>query len=106
MFESATTLIIHNGRLDETIAILRKTVVPILLAQPGLLSLALIPQPDQNRLSLVSIWQSLAHAEAVEANPQYRQAIQQLDPLIRDTAIQISSKPWQPDSKLLVRSAN
>ena len=72
MFENATTLNIHNGRLDDSIAILRENVIPILLGQPGLLSLALIPQSEHSRLSLVSIWTSLAHAQAVESNPHYR----------------------------------
>ena len=55
MFECAATLNIHNGRLDESIAVLRESVFPILLAQPGLLSLALIPRPEHSQLSLVSI---------------------------------------------------
>ena len=100
MFENATTLHVHNGRLDESLAILRESVVPILLAQPGLLSLALIPQPEHSLLSLVSIWKSLAHARAVESNPHYRQALQRLAALLVENANDANTGQWQPDFKI------
>jgi quinol monooxygenase YgiN len=106
MFESATTLNIEHGRLDESLAILRERVVPILLAQPGLLSLAVVPQTGHSRVSLVSIWKSLAHAQAVEFNPRYRQAIQKLDPLLVDEVADSHTGDWQPAFKMKVRSRN
>jgi hypothetical protein len=83
MFENATTLTICPGRLEEATTFLRESILPILRSQPGLLSLALIPLPAENQLTVVSIWQSEAQARAIESDPRYREAFVHLQCLIQ-----------------------
>ena len=83
MFENATTLTICPDRLEQATALLRESILPILRSQSGLLSLALIPLPAKNQLTIVSIWKSEAQAQAIESNPRYREAFLRLQCLIQ-----------------------
>jgi heme-degrading monooxygenase HmoA len=83
MFENATTLTILPGRLAEASALLRESILPLLRSQPGLLSLAFIPREAENQLTIVSIWQTEAHAQAIESDPRYREAFLRLHRLIQ-----------------------
>lgn len=85
MFENATILHIRPGLLKEAIQTLRKTIFPIVRRQKGLLSLALIPRPEQNLVIVLSIWESPIRARTVEADPAFRQAIRRLDDLVLES---------------------
>lgn len=82
MFENAAILHIRPGLLNEALWVLRKMILPVVHRQKGLLSLAMFPRPDQNLVVVLSIWESRAHARAVEADPAFRQAIRRLDTLV------------------------
>lgn len=106
MFENATHLQIHSGELEQAMKILRAEIVPILRAQTGLLSLALIPHTETNQVTILSLWASTACARAVEFRKDFRLAIQKLDPLLVENRREI--RPGRPLSQpvLLAASAN
>ena len=85
MFENTTTLQIHSGPVDEALATLRREIVPLLKAQNGLISLALIPNPTAGALTVISLWQSPTHAQAVENVTAYRHAVIRLGSLLEET---------------------
>jgi len=106
VFESTTTLNILPGRLADSVVILRRMIVPILRAQAGLLSLAVIPQPHANQVAILSIWKSRAHAQAVEYDPRYRLAVKLLDPLILEKRAENEQKPLWPQFRSAILSPN
>jgi quinol monooxygenase YgiN len=87
MYENATTIQFQSGTVDEALLILRAYVVPVLREQPGLIGLGLIPDRDADKITVISLWTSLAHALAVEAAPAYRKEAENLDPLLMDDSV-------------------
>ncbi len=84
MFENKTCLHFQPGKFDEGMLVLRTYILPILRSQKGLLSLAVIPQPSQNFLYILSLWKSAAHAQKTESSCEYRREIKRLDSFICD----------------------
>ena len=85
MYENATTCQIRTGTLDEALATLRSEIVPLILAQNGLINLALVPNHTDCTLTVISFWQSPSHAQAVESVKSYRHAIVRLGSLLEGT---------------------
>ena len=102
MFENATTVQIQPGMVDRALHILRAYCVPVLKAQRGFINLGFIPDYAHDKLTVISLWQTKAHALAVEAVGDYLQATQQLALLLAIPApqpageIRISSSAVQP----------
>ena len=82
MYENASMLKFHPGKLEEGIAILREKITPILLKQPGLIHLGLVPDSRQDKVSVVSLWAKREDALALEHNCEFLRAIGMLDPLL------------------------
>ncbi len=93
MYENATHLQFSAETLNKGLKILRSQVVPILKAQSGLLSLALIPNRETNQVTVLSIWTTAAAARLVEIRPEYRQVVKLLDPLIVSNNLRASPRP-------------
>jgi quinol monooxygenase YgiN len=102
MYENAATIQFQSGAAGEALLILRAYVVPVLREQAGLLSLGLIPDRDANKITVISLWTSPAHARAVEAVCAYRKEIAKLDPLLMNKpvlpaqAVQTAQHVYQP----------
>ena len=93
MYENATHLQFRSGELDLAMKILRAEIVPILRAQTGLLSLALIPHAETGQVTVLSLWTSRSAARAVEYRKEFRQAIEKLDPLLVESRREIRQGP-------------
>ena len=87
MYENATTIQFQSGAVDEALLILRAYIVPVLREQAGLLSLCLIPDREANKITVISLWTSPAHARAVEAVCAYRKEVARLDPLLMNKPV-------------------
>jgi quinol monooxygenase YgiN len=96
LFENATTLRFEPDTFEQGLRILRAYVSPVMRRQPGLLSLALIPHPADQRITILSLWTSLLHARALEANKEYRRAVSKLDGLV-------ASKPELPGKAPIIK---
>lgn len=68
--------------MEEGMLVLRAYITPVIRGQPGLLSLALIPNRFESRITIFSLWDTPAHAQAVDLNHAYRQALSRLYPLL------------------------
>ena len=88
MYENAATIQFQSGAAGEALLILRAYVVPVLREQAGLLSLCLIPDREANKITVISLWTSPAHARAVEAVYAYRKEVAKLDPLLINQPVQ------------------
>jgi quinol monooxygenase YgiN len=82
MFENATTVQFQPGKVDEALCILRQDIVPTLKEQKGLISLCLLPDRASDRITIISLWSSKAHAQAIEAVSAYRKEVRKLDSLL------------------------
>jgi quinol monooxygenase YgiN len=82
MFENATTVQFQPGQVDEALHILREDIVPVVKEQKGLISLCLLPDRMADKITVISLWISKAHAQAIEAVSAYRKEVRKLDPLL------------------------
>jgi quinol monooxygenase YgiN len=82
MYENATTVQFQPGQIDTALRILREEVVPVLKEQKGLISLCLLPDRSADKITVISLWISKAHALAIEAKCAYRKEVKKLDPLL------------------------
>ena len=82
MFENATTVEFQPGQVDEALRILRTDIVPVLKGQKGLVSLCCLPDHAADKIVVISLWVSKAHALAVEAVSAYQKEVKKLDPLL------------------------
>jgi quinol monooxygenase YgiN len=82
MYENATTVQFQPSQMDEALRILREDVVPVLKEQKGLISLCLLPDRSADKITVISLWISKAHALTIEANCAYRNEVKKLDPLL------------------------
>jgi hypothetical protein len=57
LFENHTLLNVLPGKLDDVLAIFRKSIVPELTLRTGMLGLALLPDWQANQLVIISLWQ-------------------------------------------------
>jgi quinol monooxygenase YgiN len=87
MFENAITVEFQPGKVDEAMRILKSHVVPMLKDQAGLISLCLLPHPSQNTITVISLWDSKAHALAVEGASAHRREVQRLDALLANPPV-------------------
>jgi len=87
MYENATTIQVQPGAVDEALLILREYIVPVLRERAGLLGLCLIPDREANKITVISLWTSPAHALAVEAASAYRKEVKQRDTLLMDEPV-------------------
>ncbi len=91
MFENATTLQLHPGAVNETMLVLHCEIVQILRQQEGLIHLGLVSDPTNNRVTIISLWQTPRQARVIEAQAAYRRAVALLDPLMVNPGVQY----WQ-----------
>jgi hypothetical protein len=96
MFENASHLHFIPARFEKGLKTLREVIVPILKAQPGLLSLAIIPDQPGGRVTILSVWRSQAYARAVESQCEYRREIQRLDAWLTSPTPPVSAFPTEP----------
>ena len=82
MYENATTVQFQPGQIDEALRILREDIVPVVKEQKGLISLCLLPDRSADKITVISLWISKAHAQAIEATCAYRKEVKRLDPLL------------------------
>ncbi len=87
MYENATTIQLRLGKVGEALLILRAYVAPVLREQAGLLSLGLIPHRDTDKITVITLWTSPAHALAAEAICAYRKEVAPLDPVLSDESV-------------------
>ncbi len=94
MFENSTHLHFRAETFDKAVLTVRAFIVPVIRKQPGLLSLALIPDPATGRLTILSLWKSRDNARAIEVVREYREAIRELDPFLLKEGSEPNSKPF------------
>jgi quinol monooxygenase YgiN len=82
MYENATTVQLQPGQIDAAMRILREDIMPVLKEQKGLISLCLLPDRSADKITVISLWISKAHALAIEATCAYRKEAKKLDPLL------------------------
>jgi hypothetical protein len=87
VFQNATTVHLKPGKVSQALQILRKHCVPVIRAQRGFINLALVPDGTHHRITVISLWQTRAHALAVEAACDYMHGMKLLAPLL------VSSEP-------------
>jgi quinol monooxygenase YgiN len=82
MFENATTVQFQPGQVDEALRILRKDIAPVIKEQKGLIGLCLLPDRAADKITVISLWSSKTHAQAIEAVCAYRKEVRKLDPML------------------------
>jgi quinol monooxygenase YgiN len=87
MYENATALEFQSGKMDEALRILKEKVVPVLKDQAGLISLCLLPNRTTNKIVVISLWDSKAHASAAEAVSAYQRQMKKLEPLLTQQSV-------------------
>jgi quinol monooxygenase YgiN len=89
MYENSVTLRAANGQQDTLLALLRETIVPLLKSQAGLVSLGLVPQPDRQRVTILSEWRREEDARAAERVAGYWCCLHKLEPYLADEPVRI-----------------
>jgi len=82
LYEYSVTLRLIPGAQTKVIRLLRKHVIPILKAQPGLVSIGLVPHPEGNLVTVLSEWQRRSDAIAAESSPGYYPALRKIEPFL------------------------
>lgn len=82
MHEYAITLRLIPGSQDTVLDLLRRHVVPRLKGQPGLVSLGLVPHPEGDRITILSIWKDAACAARAEAASGYYLCLRRIEPYL------------------------
>jgi hypothetical protein len=82
MYENATTLKFRTGKLNDGLSILRDVILPVLLDQPGMIHIGLVPNVLQEKVSVVSLWATREDALALEQNCAFLRAVRKLEPLL------------------------
>ena len=95
MIENATTLEFQPGKTYEALTLLRESIGPVLMQQPGLLSLGFVPDFPSNRITVLSAWSPNFSPTRVEACAAYRREIARLDRLLKEPGLNASQDPLQ-----------
>lgn len=82
MFQNATTVHLKPGKVDQALHILRACCVPVIKAQKGFINMALVPNVTHHQITVISLWQTSAHALVAEIVCEYMRGMEQLAPLL------------------------
>jgi quinol monooxygenase YgiN len=82
MFDHAITIRIIPGCQTQALKLLQRVVIPILRAQPGIISLGVVAHPDQEQITILSEWRDIEAARAAESADGYFLGLCQLEPYL------------------------
>jgi hypothetical protein len=93
MFQNATTVHLKPGKVRQALHILRTCCVPVMKAQRGFINMALVPDVAHQQITVISLWQTSAHALVAEIVCDYMRGMEQLAPLLTTSNPQPSDGP-------------
>jgi quinol monooxygenase YgiN len=82
MYESIATFELQPGKMDEALSLLQDDVVSRLKRQKGMLGLCLLPDRCNDKLVVISLWQSQDDSNTLEVADLFQKLNQKLDGLL------------------------
>ncbi len=96
MFQNATAVHLKPGKVSQALHILRTYCVPVIKAQKGFINMALVPDVAHQQITVITLWQTSAHALVAEIVCEYMRGMEQLAPLLATS----DPQPWGSPQRL------